>query len=508
MNKRTLEQMLLNETPVLDEQLPSVCESAWRLFEEGGPAASAALTLMCRAAKKAACRDAIKGLAGNHEALEKALFGESGKMRKNAARLMGALKREADDEALIRALKSEPQRLVRPSILLALGALKTPRAIEALSAYVVEPPADETEQKHFREESEALQSALSNVVKLLGHAYTGLKKNYELELRTPAGFSATTAKELESFGFAPYAVKEDRLRIRAGSLEKVFLARGFFEALFPVALGVPARPDIVGGYSGDIVRLMQDAHDGQAPYAYRIELRGEVEDRASFIRGAAGNIDGKLLLNAPSQYEMEVRLELKNAVMDVFVKLFTREDTRFSYRAQSLPASIHPATAAAMLRFAGDLLKPGARVLDPCCGSGTMLFERELLLPASALTGVDIAHRAIEISRQNAKGIESRARFIVNDCLRFEANRAYDEVISNLPFGNRVGSHGSNEKLYAGIVKKLPSWLAPGGVALLYTMEHRLLERLLKEAPELALIKKARAEAGGLHPYLFLIHRR
>lgn len=500
--------MLLSETPVSDELLLNVCEPAWRLFEEGGAAASTALTLLCRAAKKSACRDAIGALSGNHEALEHALLGQSAKLRKNAARLMGTLKREADDEALIRALKREPQRLVRPSILLALGALKTPRAIEALKEHIVELPADETEQKHFNEESEALQSALSNAIQLRRHAYTGLKKDYEIELRTPAGFSDTAAEEFESLGFAPYAVREDRLRLRTDNLDRVFLARGFFEALFPVAIGVPARPAVVGGCLLDIAELMKGAHDAEAPYAYRIELRGETEDRVAFIREAARSIDEKLLKNAPSQYELEVRIELRGALMDVFVKLYTREDLRFKYRGQSLPASIHPATAAALLRFAGDLLKPGARVLDPCCGSGTLLFEREMLLLASTLTGVDIAHHAIDISRENAKRFDSRARFIVNDCLRFEANRAYDEVIANLPFGNRVGSHRSNETLYAGIVKKLPTWLVPGGVALLYTMEHHLLERLLKESAQLVLIKKARAEAGGLHPYVFLIRRR
>lgn len=66
-----------------------------------------------------------------------------------------------------------------------------------------------------------------------------------------------------------------------------------------------------------------------------------------------------------------------------------------------------------------------------------------------------------------------------------------------MPFGNRVGTHKNNERLYAAMLDKLPEWLMPGGVALLYTMEFTLLKNLcangqgLRSSP-----KRVRRRAG------------
>ena len=48
------------------------------------------------------------------------------------------------------------------------------------------------------------------------------------------------------------------------------------------------------------------------------------------------------------------------------------------------------------------------------------------------------------------------------------------------------------------MLDKLPEWLMPGGVALLYTMEFTLLKKLVRERPGLTLITETRTEAGGL----------
>ena len=138
-------------------------------------------------------------------------------------------------------------------------------------------------------------------------------------------------------------------------------------------------------------------------------------------------------------------------------------------------------------------------------GSGALLIEREKLAPAASLTGVDIAHRAIDIARKNAENAGSKAKFICNDMLRFEAKRPYDEIVANLPFGNRVGTHANNERLYAGLLDRLPQWLNEDGVAILYTMEFTLLKKLIRERPKLKLVTETRTEAGGLMPGIFII---
>ncbi len=54
----------------------------------------------------------------------------------------------------------------------------------------------------------------------------------------------------------------------------------------------------------------------------------------------------------------------------------------------------------------------------------------------------------------------------------------YDEVISNLPFGLRVASHGANRKLYSEFLQNLRGHPAPGGTAFLFTNDKKLLANL------------------------------
>jgi DNA modification methylase len=65
----------------------------------------------------------------------------------------------------------------------------------------------------------------------------------------------------------------------------------------------------------------------------------------------------------------------------------------------SYPARLHPETAR---RLIDGLSQPGQRVLDPFCGSGTVLVEARLL--GRAALGVDVNPLAIELSELKANG--------------------------------------------------------------------------------------------------------
>ena len=103
---------------------------------------SAALSAWVRAAKQKKYREQI---AGQLSSLGMAglLQADNPKTRKNAARLCGELKRKEDIEALKQAFQEETVRMVRPSQILALGALgeeeilKTYTVPEAIAGDIV-----------------------------------------------------------------------------------------------------------------------------------------------------------------------------------------------------------------------------------------------------------------------------------------------------------------------------------------------------------------------------------
>ena len=70
-----------------------------------------------------------------------------------------------------------------------------------------------------------------------------------------------------------------------------------------------------------------------------------------------------------------------------------------------------------------------------------------------------------------------------------------------------VGNHEDNGRLYDRFVRRLPELLSPGGTAVLYTMEYKLLKGCLDRTRGLTLRERKRTEAGGLLPWIFVVDR-
>ena len=95
-------------------------------------------------------------------------------------------------------------------------------------------------------------------------------------------------------------------------------------------------------------------------------------------------LSGRKLINSASDYEIELRLiENKEHKLNMLLKLYTIEDDRFSYFKKHIAASLKPVNAALMVELAKDYMVSDAQVLDPFCGVGTMLIERQKAVKAN-----------------------------------------------------------------------------------------------------------------------------
>ena len=78
------------------------------------------------------------------------------------------------------------------------------------------------------------------------------------------------------------------------------------------------------------------------------------------------------------------------------MKLNTISDNRFRYRKNAISTSIQPSTAALIAKLSEGYLKEDAQIIDPFCGVGTMLIERDKLKPAREIYATDIFGDAIK----------------------------------------------------------------------------------------------------------------
>jgi predicted RNA methylase len=435
----------------------------------------AALRTLADACRKKACREDIRPLAVRDA--DKLIGIKDDKARKTAFILLGACAPDECAEKLKKALAAEQIRFVRPSIILALGNTSDPA--KYLKDYVIEPGED----KHVREEAEALKKALSK----------GIEPKRLSNVALPGRCTLTS-------------INGGALRLELMANESAFSESkeipGAFDAETKHTNGLRCYLDALY-YIGDIGDYghAADALDamGLKGALYRIEAgyfsqekrRGIIEDISKGLAAFGYN-------DNPSAYSFEIR-PIGKKMYAVF------EDKRFGYRKQSIAASINPVTAASIMRISLPYMKENADVLDPFCGSGTMLVERGYIKKTNSLVGVDISPFAIKAACENRKASGLKIALIKGDILGY-GGAAYDEIIANMPFGIRVSGHTSNIKLYGAFADKLDRLLKKDGCAFLFTQEKKLLREAVTNKG-FSIIKEEIFETGGLAPTLFIIKR-
>ena len=78
-------------------------------------------------------------------------------------------------------------------------------------------------------------------------------------------------------------------------------------------------------------------------------------------------------------------------------------------------------------------LRPGARVLDLCTGSGCIAISLKKIRPDLDVTASDLSGQALEIARENAKRLMTDIDFVQSDLLE-ELSGTFDMIVSNPPY--------------------------------------------------------------------------
>jgi tRNA (guanine6-N2)-methyltransferase len=148
------------------------------------------------------------------------------------------------------------------------------------------------------------------------------------------------------------------------------------------------------------------------------------------------------------------------------------------YKHEHVPASLRPTVGATM----GWLAAPTPRdiVLDPLCGAGTVLIERALLAPFERAVGGDIREEAVAVARRNARSAGIRATWSVWDARSLPLDEAsVTRIVTNLPFGKRIGTHETNASLYNALAGEFARVLTVDGLLVTLTSEDRLWNMIL-----------------------------
>ena len=433
------------------------------------------------------------------------------KTRKIVSELIGKSDVDLFYTDLVSAINTETTDFVRPSMILALGnstSHKT-QALDYLKSY--KPVSSDI--KHLDNETTALKKAISS---LSGEhtipAILTLPKGTVLSLDCPS--TQVTLKELRSIGYEAKVARFPYNTVHVYGVERyrrIFAARSFYTASILYGQSYRNFDEITRIIcSREFSEYLHKLFGNNELY-FRLELKCEkgyepengrnktAEDIAKLI-----DKNGDRLKMSPSSYGFEIVINITAKGICLCILPSRKLDDRFTYKKESVPASIHPAAAAACVSFIKDHIYKDSDVLDCFCGSGTMLFERSKL-PYKSLTGSDISPDAVKASRTNERIAKTGAKFFAKNATS-EFREQYDEVICNMPFGLRVGSHDKNRALYQAFLQNLKNILSKRGRAFLFTNDKKLLSELISDNFEL--LGKHNFSCGGLYPTLFILKNK
>lgn len=165
--------------------------------------------------------------------------------------------------------------------------------------------------------------------------------------------------------------------------------------------------------------------------------------------------------------------------------------TRRFGRSKRLPWSTNLIVAEVLVRLAK--LRPEHRLLDPFCGTGTILRAAQRHEPAVRVLGVDHHRPARNLVQARAEQLPLRAG-------------AVDRVVANLPFGKQVGSHRDNQRLYPAMLGELERVLTRAGRVVLLTEDKRLLRDAVQRS-SFKIVRERFFRYNGATPTAYVLTR-
>ena len=427
------------------------------------------------------------------------LQSEDAKTRKNAALLLGDIAYQNAFEALYAAYLAEGTLFVKASYLQAMAELDASAKISELKDTLAQLTAMEVEpenKKHIEEEVRALRKILIQAEVISRHTPDLTVKKVKVILFTNRSQRETIRRTIDCGEATLHPLG---VQVETEELERLMQLRTYRELVFPLEVeGFLSENPLDAAkkiWNSGMLALLNHLHKEQGEYYFRIECKSamDLEKRSTFTRKLAAELEtlskGQLI-NSTSDYEVELRLIAnKEGLFFPCIRLLTIKNPRFAYRKNAISASIHPSTAALIMELAKDYLKEDAQIMDPFCGVGTMLIERNIKVPAREMYGTDIFGEAIAFARENTELAQMRVNYIHRDFMDFKHDYLFDEIVTNMPLRGQK-SKQEMDAFYGAFFEKAKTHLTKDAVVIMYTNEIGFVKKQLRLHKEYTLLQE------------------
>jgi tRNA (guanine6-N2)-methyltransferase len=206
---------------------------------------------------------------------------------------------------------------------------------------------------------------------------------------------------------------------------------------------------------------------------------------------------------------LRIRRNPKNKTgWDILLRISPRPLASREWRVCNYQGALNAAIASAMIHYTNPT--PQDSFLNIACGSGTILIERAIKMPAQAIIGIDIAPETLACAKENINAAGQKSiQLLLGDAIAMPFDdKSISALAADLPFGQLVGSHEENQWLYPAILQEAARVAKQGARFVVISHEVRLMEKSLRAISAWSIKAVQMISLSGLHPRIFVLERQ
>ena len=379
---------------------------------------------------------------------------------------------------------------------------------------------DVADKKHIDEQIRVISDMIVSIEGGRKHEFTGFDVLSNVVLTTNRRYVDTVKEQLlELDGVDEKCVKTFSAGVMMATdrIAEIMTIRTFDELLFRVAGITVLNSDVNKAAeqvaNSALLKFLNKRHNNKdnRPYYFRVELKSKMDMKAksNFVKKFSSQLEGftnRQLINSKSDYEFELRLiENKEGSFNCMIKLYTIKDERFAYRTESTSTCLKPVNAALIVELAKAYMKSDAQVLDPFCGSATLLIERNKKILANTSYGVDISGDNIVKAKINTENAGQIIHFINKDFFEFTHTYLFDEIITDMPFETSNKSKGDIKQIYKQFFANARNYLKGDGRIIMYTHNREFVKEFANVSGFYVLEHKIILEKAGTDLFILQV---